>query len=61
MLLWFRRIVLGNDNDNNEEAEKLVGEEMLVLLQHDSFTHPYIKAEEEMDTKKMTKDKKEKR
>ena len=51
----------GNDNDNDEEAEKLVGEEMLVLLQHDAFTHPYVNAEEEIDTKKTKKDKKGKK
>lgn len=49
------------ESDMNKKAQELINKELLTLLQHDAFTHPYIKAEEDMDIKKSKKDKKGKK
>lgn len=43
---------------DGDTAEALVNEEMLVLLQHDAFTHPYVRVEDELEAKKSKKGKK---
>ena len=60
-------LIFNNNSEENEESEmnkkaqELINEELLTLLQHDAFTHPYIKAEEDIDVKKSKKDKKGKK
>jgi len=58
-----------DDADTNASlgAHKLINDEVLVLLQHDAFTHPYTRIEEEVDGgvgvggKKSKKDKKKRK
>lgn len=52
-------LILDPTIEEELDTRKLVNNEMLVLLQHDAFVHPYTKAEEEFDSgKKSKKDKK---
>lgn len=41
-----------------DSAEDLINNEMFVLLQHDAYTHPYVRVEDEAETKKSKKGKK---
>ncbi len=48
--------------DAKETAQKLINEEMLTLLQHDSFIHPFVRPDDDIiESKKSKKDKKGKK
>lgn len=50
-----------DDDDAAATAEDLINDEMLVLLQHDAYTHPYVRPDDEAELKKSKKHEKGKK